>query len=190
MGAWGWRSLWVVWRYIRWSLESAYHGVFPRLPAPKFEWLEERASWGGLALSFRAVVMYVKCDMLEKSTSFGFPTWSSTDYPCTDCTCDLRTMYKPQPAGMLELQHLETTVDDWERACRQCEIEVLIDRLQVLLEVRSSLGRDGRAKSGKGRHMKRDMPSLGLLLGDRLEPSDAILDLDVIRRFQKHRFRF
>ena len=57
-------------------------------------------------------------------------------------------------------------VKDYEAACGRCEKYVVIPTLALLLTIRSRLGRDGRQKSGKARFLKRDVPELGLLVGD------------------------
>ena len=173
-GCKGWCSMWVVWRWIRWSLEALFDGRFPSRPAPCLAWTEEQDSWGGLHLALRGVVLYIKSDLMDRSTSFAFPTWNSVNHPCTDCWADRDTIYRPQPAGSLELQFRETTHEEYERACARAEVKVVVHEWQTFLYLRSSLGLDGRIKAGKGRHMKRDMPALGLLSGDRLEPSDAL----------------
>ena len=70
----------------------------------------------------------------------------------------------------------------YEAACAQCERRVMVPNALVLAVVVGALEYDKRSKGSKGRALTRDLPALGLLLGDRVEPSPDLPDVGALER--------
>ena len=64
--------------------------------------------------------------------------------------------------------------DDYEAACRRCEIEVQLTVLTKLQIVTTGLKQDRRVGVGKGRTLCAEILDLRLRRGDRLEPSSQL----------------
>ena len=68
------------------------------------------------------------------------------------------------------------TMSAYDDACRAAEVVVVLVDWLLFLLIRANLGRDGEAKSRRGRHMRKAIPQLHLEVGDRLEPSAEVPD--------------
>ncbi|MDA8583608.1 hypothetical protein N9L68_05225 [bacterium] len=82
--------------------------------------------------------------------------------------------------GEREMPFEAMTMSSYEDACRAAEVVVVVVEWLLFLMIRAHLGRDGEAKSKKGRHLRRAIPQLHLEAGDRLEPSAEVPDHGVI----------
>ena len=121
--------------------------------------------------------MWLKGDWAEFASTWGFPSWSSVDHPCLLCHCTKATMHQLEGFSPLSMPSPETTHEEYEAACRACELEVLVPNQATLEELRASLEEDRRDQGAHGRALLRDLPALGLLKGDRLEPSLLLPDV-------------
>jgi hypothetical protein len=65
---------------------------------------------------------------------------------------------------------------DYSEACSKCEVKVRVTKAWVQ-RLKPLLKYDKRAAGACGRALTKDVPGLGLLEGDRLEPSDALADV-------------
>ena len=65
----------------------------------------------------------------------------------------------------------------YDQACRACELEVLVPDRATLEALRARLEDDRRPQGARGRALLADFPALGLLKGDRLEPSVLLPDV-------------
>ena len=69
--------------------------------------------------------------------------------------------------------------EDYDAACARCEHVVLVDaaaRAQLILALRH----DKRASWPRGLALTRDFPELGLVAGDRVEPSATLPDVSML----------
>eukprot|EP00974_Lingulodinium_polyedra_P072961 7061805-Lingulodinium_polyedra.AAC.1 len=128
--------------------------------------------------AFRCAVLYLKGDWSEYCNTMGFNNWMSNLRPCLFCCCPPGGLYSCVGLSPLSFPSRLNTHDDYEDACAQCEIAVRVDarRRDVIV---AALLYDKRETPGaaKGRALRRDLPGLGLLAGDRLEPNDALPDV-------------
>ena len=116
---------------------------------------------------------------MKFSATFGFKSWKHGTCPCFYCFADqdgLRIAAGLRSGGM---PFPRRTFADYEVACSRCEI--VIDPLNenAWRKFRRLLFYDQRPGSGtaKGRALACDVPELGLLRGDRLEPSIDVPDV-------------
>ena len=73
---------------------------------------------------------------------------------------------------------------EYEAACQACEIHVVITSLEVFRLVVNSLEYSKTKAGPRGRALVRDLPTLGLLKHDRLEPTLTLLD---VGRFEEQK---
>ena len=130
-----------------------------------------RAAVAGTEFGFSAILLFLKGDWSEYVHTFGFPQWSDSVRPCYCCNAFPDTLYEFEGASPLGLPFRPNEDGDYEEACRRCEIIVILSRdsrdaLLVILEIIPS----------KGYVLTAPVPRLHLLRGDRLEPSDALVD--------------
>eukprot|EP00969_Alexandrium_andersonii_P300733 13295026-Alexandrium_andersonii.AAC.1 len=64
----------------------------------------------------------------------------------------------------------------YDKACDDCEHKVVLNEAQRI-KVRSNLIWDRRKRGSHGRALIKDIPELGLLKGDRVEPTDTMEDI-------------
>jgi len=74
--------------------------------------------------------------------------------------------------------------EDYFRACSRCEIEVQLDDERAKLMVVEQLRWDKRSGGGRGRTLKTSIPELGLIAGDRLEPSESLQDIGLLEEIE------
>ena len=79
-----------------------------------------------------------------------------------------------------DLPFARTTLEEYLEACTRCEITVVVREWASLVLLRAALAVSGRERSGRGRFLKRNLPTLGLNAGDRLEPSSGCYDYGMI----------
>ena len=143
---------------------------------------DARAVLSGQSLGWRGVVLFIKCDMMEHVTSFGFPSWATHKHPCPMCHCTTENWGSIKGLSSLTLPWQAKDFAESEQACAACEIVVDIRCAKLFRVVRGSLRYDKRIDSAasRGRALMRDIPQLGLKKGDRLQPGHDIWDVGQI----------
>jgi hypothetical protein len=181
-GCKGWCTLHVVFSFLRWSLESLLQGVLPSCRHDGSQWLPSdavRATRAGSAAIMRGLVVFVKGDWAEFSHTLGFPIWAHNIHPCIFCSTPLATMKQTTGFNPMSFPFELFTPDSYNRACASAEFFADVtteDHRKLLLGV---LQYDKRKEPmmPHGRSLIADVPSFGLLLGDRLEPSKSLEDV-------------
>lgn len=175
-----WCSLYPVFLFLRWSFAALAAGLWPQQRHDGEPW---RAGDGGRAEKagqpmVRGAVVLVKGDWSEFCLTMGFPTWSTQRHPCLFCNCTRDTLYALEGFAPFSFPHRLRTAGEYEHACAAAEICVILTRADhaALLERLYYDKRPGAAGS-HGRALVRDYAPLGLLKGDRLEPSPSLPDV-------------
>ena len=172
-GCRGWCSFHTFWMLLRWSLEALREGFYPSLgPFDRpFTGVnnQQRQDLAGKPL-LKCACMYLKCDWSEHGTTGGFPSWQDGLRPCYDCNAFRGNWWTVQGCSRLALPWRCNGDDDYEEACRRCEIDVVLDsRLRDV--VWSHLRFDRRSDGPHGLALTDNIPGLPLRVDDRLEPS-------------------
>ena len=178
-GCGGWDSIYVVWRFLLWSLRAMSSGTFPNQRHDQLAWTDadaQRASLAGTPLGFTAMLLQIKGDWLEFCTTAGFVTWSHKQFPCMFCGAALDQIANFIGFGPFSPTYPLMKHADYEAACCACELTKHLTKEQWRL-VKNCLAYDKTKKGSRGRALIRDLPSVGLQQGDRLEPDSTFQDV-------------
>jgi len=178
-GCQGWCSMFTVMKFVQWTLECMAKGTWPESRHLGESWGEfdqTRAAFAGKALGFKCALVQIKADWSEFCTTFGFTMWGSLR-PCMFCCAGPDNMYSFAECNFGRLPWASNVFSDYLLACDSAEVNVVIATPEQLNELRSALWYDKRSSGSHGRSVKRDVPSLGLVAGDRLEPSTNLPDV-------------
>jgi hypothetical protein len=184
-GCRGWCTMYCVMTFLNWSFVQMARGLAPDKRHDGSRWKESesaRAVVSGDSLGWRGVVLFIKCDMMEHVTSFGFPSWSTNQHPCPLCHCTTTDWGSTKDLSPVSLPWRPKDFAEYERACAACEIVVDINSAKLFRKVRGSLKYDKRidALAARGRALMSDIEELGLKKGDRLQPGHDIWDVGQI----------
>ena len=157
--------------------QGAAAGVRPAARWDGSPWPDGSIS-GGLEaqLSARYLLVQLKADWVELSSTLGFPTWQSFHAPCFLCACNRSTMFDFTETR-LESDHWGKRERSYEDECTSHEIRVNIineDVRDTILEM--GMLHFARNRKARGRVLAADIAALGLKRGDRLEPSSQLSD--------------
>lgn len=175
-GCLGWCTLRPIWVFLHWGLCALASGQMPAAGpdgAPFGENDGARRQAIGAPI-VRCALLHVKGDWGEFSHSMGLPTWQSVFNPCFVCKVSQDRMKNVGAFGVLDPPYVEKQQLDYESACQRCERVVNIDSQRLHAIVLGSLFGDKRSGGGRGRCLNRAVEELGLLPGDRLEPSHLL----------------
>ena len=181
-GCRGYCTLFPILSCIRWQLEALAAGVRPTARHDLTAWTAEEAVRfrAGVALDMVALLLWIKGDWAEHTSTLGFAAWGSHFFPCLWCGCMLD--------GLFDFLGLSLAGDPWgpapnyDQACRACEIRVVLtteaDRL--LLFTHGGLG----FRRGRGGYALSADVRVGvahLLAGDKLMPTRRLQDVAKMR---------
>ena len=179
-GCRGWCSLYLVFLFTDWSLQSMARGKHPFRRHDGAAWREgdeARASQEGMDLGVRAIVIWVKGDWAEYSSTLGLPSATHNTSPCPWCFCTKEDRFS------VEGYTAETTTcalkqfEHYEAACDACEVLVTIRTATQARRLQAALRFDNRRGGTRGRIVQVDLPDLNLLSDDRVEPSASFVDV-------------
>ena len=188
-GCRGWCSLAPLWLFIRWSLDALSEGVYPahrhntELDGDSLQegWRpedDERRGRAGDPLPFAGAILQLRCDWGEMSSRLGLSNWSTHSDPCFLCKSTNETMLQASMITQRKSAWIERDAADYDASCQRCEIVLetrdLSDKLWKRLM--DALSMDARKEGARGLALKWDLPSLSLKKGDRIEPSQSLLD--------------
>jgi len=179
-GCRGWCTIYSIMCALAWSFNAMAAGMCPGSRHDHKPWrpLDHiRQAVAGCQMSWRAAIMYVKIDMMEFVTTFGFPSWMTAVAPCPFCHCTLDNWSAIAGISPLSLPWALRTFEDYQQACRRCERWVLVDTDHKFRRIRGSLQYDKTKDGGRGRVLGGDIPEYNLQKEDRLEPNAAMPDV-------------
>ena len=190
-GCRGWCTLYPILYMLHCSFEALACGRFWEGRHDGKDWLETfedfRASVAGEFMCCIAAICNTKCDWMEYSTTFGFPTWSHNVHPCVLCNAEKHELHVLEDARIDEVFPFDLkSMITYDRDAARCEVWVTILSAVIHAAFRTCL------KTDKSKHETRahgkpalglrllDPPApvlaLGLLHGDRLEPHPKMLE--------------
>ena len=175
-GCRGWCSIWPLMCQLRWSFAALAKGENPaaRHDNSKFGAKDKfRKLVAGVKWLWNACLLRIGGDWMEFASTFGFPAWNSI-CPCLFCGATRNNMYDVTNVMPNAVAWPEHTSDEYDKACRDCEIYVSIDKEQHVLIV-ANLQPDSRLHT-HGRTLQVDIPALLLRKKDRLEPCTSVPD--------------
>ena len=191
-GCKGWCFLWPVWKFLHWSLQALAEGRWPsarhhgEVDLEKLDgagWRAEddhRKSMAGMEMEVAGACMQIRSDWGEMTTRLGVASWSSGEHPCFLCRCTNDTMLEAPLLTQREpLPWVKRTFKGYQNACDSCEILIHPSRMppHEWTEIKDQLLQDTRAKSGShGLTLQASFPQHGLQVGDRVEPSQFLMD--------------
>ena len=182
-GCGGWCTMYCIMAMLNWSFAHMARGLAPSARHDASPWTAAdcgREAVSGIALGWLAVVLFIKSDMMEYVTSFGFPSWATAAHPCPLCFCKHEDWGRIAGINNVDLPWKLKTFADYKRACDDCEIWVAIRSADMFRRVRASLSYDRKPSGSRGRALQVDIPVLGLRKGDRLQPGGDIWDVGQI----------
>ena len=177
-GCRGWCTFHPVLCFLRWSLHALYHGVWPHARHDGSAWGATdsiRAAKAGTPMR-RAVLVQLRGDWMEFCERLGLPNWSSGLRPCFLCAAHAGIWFDVRGVGLRESRWHINTDDDVDRACAACEVHIQVSA-GILHRIRPYLRFDKRKKGSHGLALTHSFPDLGLMAGDRVEPSDTLRDV-------------
>ena len=171
-GCRGWCSLWPIWNALAWSLKALSDGVYPHSDPLGRPWPagSPRAAKAGTRLPCPAIVVQIKGDWVELTSSVGFANWRTSDNPCFLCKCNDRTMYQMRGIAPGVCHWGSVTKADLQAEWARCEKVVVVSAADHR-RLRTSLAYDRSRDGSRGRTLVQNFPALGLTELDRLEPS-------------------
>ena len=157
-------------------------GTFPSIGHDGGALDEMRASLARAPLEYVGACLFIKCDLLELSSTLGLPSVNSSLHSCPFCTFtgDHREC---RSANAFGLQWPRTTFAEYSSSCDRAEIWVTLDKDQFLA-VRAKLRSDRRVAGVRGIALVRDIDNLNLEKGDRLEPHAGMPDIGAIEHIK------
>ena len=171
-GCGGWCSLYEFWSYLAWDLGGLALGRKSKRGHDG-----RQLSDSDTVLGFRGVIVDVDGDWMEFSHRMGLPTWASKQNPCILCNLTLDEMDRG------DTNFKERSVEEYDKQCSSCEKWVVIPNAEVHAFVKASLVLNNKYK---GLALNKQVPSLKLIVGDRLEPSPKLRntkDFDTVSKF-------
>ena len=178
-GCLGWCSLHVIMRCLEWSFQPLTAGQRPRVRHDGTPFTERetfRAAKGGTPLP-KGCLVYLKVDWSEFVHTFGLPSWNSNLHPCPCCSASADELCEVGATSVVSGPRSDKTFEDCDRACADCEFKVVDNTRVDLHKLAGSLHYVQRCQGNHGRTLSVALPSLGLLKGDRLEPSGNLMDV-------------
>jgi hypothetical protein len=185
-GCKAWCSFHAFFTYVRWTLLALAQGVMPTHRHDGTTWRDtdlERSLLAGTSLPFKACVIYIKGDWAEYAHTLGFPTWRDGIRPCFECNAFGENLYDTLSHSCDALNWRCNEDADYDATCSRCELPVRLRDEAARQMVLRVLRPDKRTNGSQGLALASDLPSLGLVANDRLEPSAGLPDvhaLDVV----------
>ena len=182
-GCRGWCTMYTCMSMLHWSFLHMARGRAPSARHDGKPFGDEegvRSAIADAALGWRAIILHIKCDMMEYVTSFGFPSWSTSKAPCPLCYCNHDNWGDIAGISPLTAPWPLKAFADYAGACDQCEHPILVKCPSLFRFVRANLRYDKKAGGSRGRALMADVPALGLRKGDRLEPWSGMHDVGEI----------
>lgn len=180
-GCTGWCTYYPLLCFIRWGIQAFTAGIHPQRRHDGAPWSEHdvsagRADRAGRALPMPCALIFLKGDWAEFCARLGVPTWANACRPCFLCSGFGKSLYSPAGISLDALPFRKNTDQDFEEACRRCEIWVLVEREQHK-RIISLLRYDKRPGGVHGRALRDSVAELGLRANDRLEPNELLADV-------------
>jgi hypothetical protein len=174
-GCRGWCSLFPIFLFLYWSLVALKLGIYPSTRHDREQFGEAwRMDLAGVALPLAGVLIYIKGDWAEFAHSLGFPTWKHNTFPCIMCRALKEQLYSFREFSSVSMPWALHDEDSYESACGECEVHISIDSPLKQRRVSAALE---YSKIGKGRALTIDLPDMGLMKLDRLEPTAKLIDV-------------
>ena len=158
-------ALWSVRALAAQKYPSARHDAQPWRPSD-----EKRRHMADTPIYMKVAFLFHKADWSEYSSSFGYPTWQDHLRPCYACTAFGAAMWLVMGNSAAGLRWQLSSDQDYEDACKRCEIEVQVVTEGERRAIIRALRYDKRDKGWRGRVLVEPLPAMGLQEGDRLEP--------------------
>ena len=195
-GCRGWCTLHVVHLWLQWGFKALANGRNPAArhdgtefgldEAPRAAVANQEFSKGGLIIKGACILL--KGDLKELSSTWGLPDTSSHDAPCGLCCKSGQDFLNFRDFSPLAMPDPPKTFDVYNSACERCEIWTPVLDWRCFWQMRGSLKQDRREQGPRGRCLIVDMPELGLLKSDRLEPSVDLSDIYVIDAYTRESY--
>ena len=179
-GCRGWDTLHTLFSWLRWCLQILADAKHPEQRHDGTGWQKEdkqREEVGGSGLPFAAAVLQLRADWAEIAHTLAVPQWKSAGNPCFLCDTSSADMFTHLLAcGTGDLPWTLHDAETYEQACQECEIDVDPSEEQWN-ELRNLLRHDRRREGSRGLSLTAPVESLLLRKGDRLEPTEDMLDV-------------
>jgi hypothetical protein len=179
-GCRGWCSFHTFFSIAAWSLEALATATWPQSRHDGSAFLVDdqmRADRSGDQVRLHCCCLYVKGDWSEYNATLGFPSWQDGCRPCFLCNGTGNAMYIATGNSDDALRWDENSDTAYDEACQRCCITVHIPDEATRAAIVFRLRYDKRPSGSHGRVLIEDMPALGLLQHDRLEPSSSCVDV-------------
>ena len=178
-GCKGWCTYHEIFRFLSWSFEALALGKFPsrRHDGLPFGGSERTRLEEANMPCMRGAVVYIKGDWQEFSKTMAIPTWQSLTNPCFACWATKDELYSVGDLSALQSPQERKDANHYDAACANCERQVLVGDVHTHALIVSRLIYDKRDAGNQGRVLSAPLPQLGLVAGDRLEPSDVVPDV-------------
>lgn len=176
-GCRGWCTLFPVFLFINHSLIALADGHHPKLAwdgTPFTEGL--RLELVGVQLLIVGAVVAVKGDWAEFCHTLGFLTWKSPKSPCLFCLCSKEDWEDDADLSVGDFPFTLVTHFMYLAYCSANEVKRTLS-LEDRIRISRSLIYDKRSSGFRGRALIRDLPEFRLLIGDRVEPSESLIDV-------------
>ena len=92
-GCKGWCTMFVLFQFLKWSIDHMAIGEFPEArhdgTALDSEWRQELAR---TPMEIQVAILFIKTDLSELAHTFGLPQWNDGIRPCVFCNCHTGNM--------------------------------------------------------------------------------------------------
>lgn len=186
-GCKGWCSFYPVMLFLHYNLFALATGLFPtdKCIVASDPLDEARLAVAGLEMSLLGALTMIKGDWAEYAHTIGFPTWADLVAPCINCKSLPENLYEDSSCGIMDSPWELTEQKDYDQACDLCEIDCHLESRADLEVVLAGLRYDKRASGARGRALNINIPRMGLVIGDRLEPSRTLTDISAFAEIQE-----
>ena len=150
-GCLGWCSLHVIMRCLAWSFEALAAGQRPRVRHDGTPFIESEAfmaAQGATPLP-KGCLVYLKCDWSEFVHPCGLPSWNSNFDPCPCSSASADELGEVGATSVVCGPYPDTTFDDYDRACADCEFKVVVNTRVDLPRLAGSLPHRRRGAPGE-----------------------------------------
>ena len=185
-GCRGWCSVFPIFQVLSWSFRCLADKLHPTSRHDGSPWAASdtvRLAAAGSPMDMRCCLLYIKGDWSEFATTFGLPSWHDGVRPCYLCNASGPGLFHYVGASSTRFPARENLEGEYELACERCEIWVMLS-FETHKKILGDLHYDKRRQGSHGRCVGSDIPELGLVASDRLEPSAF---LDDVGRFEEIR---